>query len=57
MKMVYKSTDFYYALMDKGYINPQVDAYANLIGRKVIIDQRQYEDFLCRYLHKYKLLP
>lgn len=43
MKMVYKSTDFYYALMDKGYINPQINAYANLIERKVIIDQRQYE--------------
>ena len=43
MKMVYKRADFYYALMDKGYINPQINAYANLIGRKVIIDQRQYK--------------
>jgi len=40
MKMAYQRTDFFYALMDKGYINPDINAYAEMIGRKVIIDQR-----------------
>jgi hypothetical protein len=26
--------------MDKGYINPSIDAYAEMIGRKAIIDQK-----------------
>jgi len=42
MKIAHQYTDFYYVLMDKGYINPDIDAYANLIERKVIIDQRRY---------------
>ncbi len=40
MKMAVQSTDFLYALMDKGYLNPDIRAYADMIGRKVIIDQR-----------------
>jgi len=40
MKMAYQRTDFFYALMDKGYLNPDINAYADMIGRKVIIDQR-----------------
>jgi hypothetical protein len=40
MKMAYQCTDFLYALMDKGYLNPDINAYADMIGRKVIIDQR-----------------
>lgn len=40
MKMAGKRTDFLYALMDKGYLNPDINAYADMIGRKVIIDQR-----------------
>lgn len=40
MKLVHQRTGFYYALMDKGYLNPDIDAYADSIGRKVIIDQR-----------------
>ncbi len=42
MKMAYQRTDFFYALMDKGYINPDINAYADMIGRKVIIDQRAH---------------
>jgi len=40
MKMAVQRTDFLYALMDKGYLNPDIDAYAAMIGRKAIIDQR-----------------
>ena len=40
MKKVKKITDFLYALMDKGYLNPEINAYAGMIGRRVIIDQR-----------------
>lgn len=40
MKMASRRTDFLYALMDKGYLNPDINAYADMIGRKVIIDQR-----------------
>ncbi len=40
MKMAYQCTDFLYALMDKGYLNPDINTYADMIGRKVIIDQR-----------------
>jgi hypothetical protein len=40
MKMAYQRTDFFYALMDKGYLNPDINAYADMIGRKVITDQR-----------------
>jgi hypothetical protein len=42
MKMAYQRTDFFYALMDKGYLNPDINAYADMIGRKVIIDQRAH---------------
>ena len=40
MKKASKLTDFLYALMDKGYLNPEINAYAGMIGRRVIIDQR-----------------
>lgn len=40
MKMANQRTDFFYALMDKGYLNPDINAYAGMIGRRVIIDQR-----------------
>ena len=39
-KKASKLTDFLYALMDKGYLNPEINAYAGMIGRRVIIDQR-----------------
>ncbi len=40
LKMAHQRTYFLYALMDKGYLNPDINAYVNSIGRKVIIDQR-----------------
>ncbi|HAP56940.1 MAG TPA: hypothetical protein DCR02_03935 [Sphaerochaeta sp.] len=40
MKTAFQRTDFLYALMDKGYLNPDINAYADMIGRKAIIDQR-----------------
>ncbi|MXI85232.1 transposase [Sphaerochaeta halotolerans] len=40
MKMARQRTDFLYALMDKDYINPSIDAYAEIIGVKAIIDQK-----------------
>jgi len=42
MKMAHQRTGFLYALMDKGYINPDIDAYAAMIGRKAIIDHRAH---------------
>lgn len=42
MKLAGRRTDFFYALMDKGYLNPDIDAYAESIGRRVIIDQRAH---------------
>jgi hypothetical protein len=42
MKLTGRRTDFLYALMDKGYLNPDIDAYADSIGRRVIIDQRAH---------------
>ncbi|MBK5261030.1 MAG: transposase [Peptostreptococcaceae bacterium] len=42
MKKVKKITDFLYALMDKGYLNPDINAYVDSIERKVIIDQRAH---------------
>ena len=42
MKMANQRTDFLYALMDKGYLNPDINAYADMIGRRVIIDQRAH---------------
>ena len=42
MKTAHQRTDFLYALMDKGYLNPDIDAYAAMIGRKAIIDQRAH---------------
>lgn len=42
MKTAHQRTDFLYALMDRGYLNPDIDAYAAMIGRKAIIDQRAH---------------
>jgi hypothetical protein len=42
MKMANQRIDFFYALMDKGYLNPDINAYADKIERKVIIDQRAH---------------
>jgi hypothetical protein len=42
LKMTHQRTYFLYALMDKGYLNPDLNAYVNSIGRKVIIDQRAH---------------
>ena len=42
MKMASQRTDFFYALMDKGYLNPDINAYAGMIGRRAIIDQRAH---------------
>ncbi|MEA4865014.1 MAG: transposase, partial [Sphaerochaeta sp.] len=32
MKTAFQRTDFLYALMDKGYLNPDINAYADMIG-------------------------
>ncbi|MGI6438474.1 MAG: hypothetical protein ACOX0D_10670 [Sphaerochaeta sp.] len=50
MKMAYQRTDFFYALMDKGYLNPDINAYADMIGRKVIIDQRARRGIAPRWI-------
>ena len=42
LKYVYQRNDFFYALMEKGYLNPDINAYAESIERKVIIDQRAH---------------
>lgn len=42
MKLAHQRTTFLYALMDKGYLNPAINAYAELIERRVIIDQRSH---------------
>ncbi|MBI9095158.1 MAG: transposase [Sphaerochaeta sp.] len=42
MKTASQRTDFFYALMDKGYLKADINAYADMIGRKVIIDQRAH---------------
>ena len=52
MKMASKRTDFFYALMDKGYLNPDINAYADRIGRKVIIDQRAHRSVAALAMEK-----
>lgn len=42
LKMANQRTDFLYALMDKGYLNPDINAYVGMIGRRAIIDQRAH---------------
>ena len=43
LKMVNQETEFFYILLDKGYISPAVNNYADMIGRKVIIDRKGYK--------------
>jgi len=42
MKLTQKNFDFLYALMDKGYVSPIIEAYVQMIGRRAIIAQRSY---------------
>lgn len=43
MKKTKETADFLYALLDKGYINPAINDYVGMIGRKAIIDRRAYK--------------
>ena len=42
LKMANQRTQYLYILLDKGYISPTINAYADLIERKVIIDRKGY---------------
>lgn len=42
MKKTRETADFWYALLDKGYISPVINDYVDMIGRKAIIDRRAY---------------
>ncbi|MDI9455189.1 MAG: transposase [Spirochaetota bacterium] len=42
MKLTQKHFDFLYALMDKGYVSADIEAYVQMIGRRAIIAQRTY---------------
>lgn len=46
MKMAHKQTDFFYILLDKGYISPAVNDYAEIIERTVIIDRKRYKGII-----------
>ncbi len=43
LKMANQETEFFYILLDKGYISPAVNDYADLIERTVIIDRKGYK--------------
>jgi hypothetical protein len=43
MKLTQRNFDFLYALMDKGYVSSDIEAYAEMIDRKAIIAQRSYK--------------
>jgi hypothetical protein len=43
LKMANQKTEYFYILLDKGYISPTINAYADLIERKVIIDRKGYK--------------
>ncbi len=43
LKMAKQETEFFYILLDKGYISPAVNDYADMIERKVIIDRKGYK--------------
>ncbi len=43
LKMANQETEFLYILLDKGYISPAVNEYADMIERKVIIDRKGYK--------------
>jgi len=42
LKQARERTDFFYVLLDKGYISPLINTYVDLIERKVIIDRKAY---------------
>jgi hypothetical protein len=43
MKKVKQHADFLYILLDKGYISPLINEFADMIERKVIIDKKSYK--------------
>lgn len=43
MKKTRGITDFWYVLLDKGYISPVINDYVDMIERKVIIDRKAYQ--------------
>jgi len=43
LKIANQKTEFFYILLDKGYISPAVNDYADMIERKVIIDRKGYK--------------
>ena len=43
MKLTQRNFDFLYALMDKGYVSSDIEAYAEMIDRRAIISQRSYK--------------
>jgi len=43
MKKTREITDFWYVLLDKGYISPVINDYVDMIERKVIIDRKAYK--------------
>lgn len=43
MKKTRGITDFWYVLLDKGYIIPVINDYVDMIGRKAIIDRKAYK--------------
>ena len=42
MKLAQRNFDFFYTLMDKGYVSADIEAYVQMIGRRAIIAQRSY---------------
>ena len=42
LKLSHQKTEFFYILLDKGYISPAVNDYADMIVRTVIIDRKRY---------------
>lgn len=42
MKRTQRNFDFLYALMDRGYVSADIEAYVQMIGRRAIIAQRTY---------------
>lgn len=43
LKRANQKTEFFYILLDKGYISPAVNDYADMIERTVIIDRKGYK--------------
>ena len=43
MKKTRETTDFLYALLDKGYLSPTVNGYVDMIGRRAIIDRKAFK--------------